>query len=597
MPGFFSEDFIQEVISANDIADVIGDYVQLKRQSSGMVGLCPFHKEKTPSFHVSPDKQLYHCFGCGVGGTVIHFIMQAENFDFVEAVKFLAERAKIPVPENGGNHDNELYERKQRIYQMNRLAARFFYTALFSENAKEAQAYVKKRGLTKDTIRTYGIGYAPDAWDALLRHLEQQGFHRGEIVDAGLAIANEKGKIYDRFRNRLMFPIFDVRGNVIAFSGRILSGDGDGRKYVNSPETPVFSKSKNLFSLNLAKKSGKDSLILVEGQMDVISLYQSGIKNAIATLGTAITSEHAWLISRYAKKVQICYDSDSAGQKATQRAIEKFEGMDVSVSVIEIPQGKDPDEYIKKHSAEAFEDLATAAKNTTEYQLSEMKKKYNLEDIGQKIDFVNEAVNLLADLSNEVERDVHIRALAADIDSSPEAIYAEVRKALYRKNRRRERDTLRDVVKSEQTAERKDRQQGIDHKVSELEAQMLGLLFADRSVYQKFASQMPKEKFSIPLHRSLADEIYSAWESGTAPNAADMMLKFPDADPGQLSGILSQSAKTGESIQAAEDLYQSLQGVWLDRAIEEAAGSGNVTELGNLLKQKKQFEERRRSAQ
>ena len=592
MPGYFSEEFIGEVISANEIVDVISDYVALKKQSSGMVGLCPFHKEKTPSFHVSPDKQLYHCFGCGVGGTVINFIMQAENFDFVEAVKFLAERASIPIPERG-DANNEIYVRKQRIYQMNRLAARFFYKALYSESAKEAQAYVKKRGLKGETLRAYGIGYAPDSWDALLKHLEKEGFHRGEAVDAGLAIANEKGHVYDRFRHRLMFPIIDVRGNVIGFSGRVLTPDAKGMKYINTPETLVFSKGKNIFSLNLAKKSGLDSLILAEGQMDVISLYQSGIKNAIATLGTAITSEQAWLISRYTKKVYICYDSDAAGQKATNRAIEQFKGLDVTVRVIEIPQGKDPDEYLKSHSAEAFEKLNMGAKNTTAYHIAQLKKKYNLEDIQQKIEFSKEAVQVLSELTNEMERDIHIRSLASELDVTEESIRAEVKKASYRRNRNKERETIRDAVKTERTAILKDRQKGVNHILVEAETNLLSLISSERDAYRRLCDKVSPSDFSDPVHRVIAEKVFAAWESGIAPDAAAIVSGLSEEEQPVTSGIFSAVEKTGGGSQAADEAYKQWMIARLDAAIEEAVKSGDVQNMSKYLKQKKELEERR----
>ena len=593
MPGYFSEDFIQEVISSNDIADVISEYTPLKKQSSGMVGLCPFHKEKTPSFHVSPDKQLYHCFGCGVGGTVINFLMQAENFDFVEAVKYLAERASIPIPERGDG-SNERYERKQRIYRMNRLAARFFYKELYTERAKSAQAYVKKRGLNRETLKTYGIGYAPDSWDALLKYLEGEGFHRGEAVDAGLAIMNDKGRVYDRFRDRLMFPVIDVRGNVIGFSGRVLVPDAKGMKYINTPETPVFSKGKNLFSLNLAKKSGQDSLILAEGQMDVISLYQSGIKNAIATLGTAITPEQAWLISRYTKKLYVCYDSDAAGQKATARAIEQFKGLDVSVRIIEIPQGKDPDEFLKTHSAEAFEKLNKDAKNTTSYYIAQLKKKYNLDDIGQKIEFSKEAVELLAGISNEMERDMHIRTLAEELEVTPESIRAEIKKAMYRKDRFKEKSALRDVVKTERTAVLKDRQKGIDHTLTETEARLLSILCMERDAYLKLKSYVKPSDFTLPIHRLIAESVWTAWESGMTPDASAIVSALPEEDQPVASGVFFAAAeKLANGIDAAGEAYARWMTARLDHDIEDAVKSGDIDRVGQLLKQKKEYEERR----
>ena len=358
MAAFYSDELVSEIVAANDIVDIVSAYVRLKRSGSSYMGCCPFHREKTPSFHVSADKQLYHCFGCGAGGSVIQFVMNAEGLDFPDALRFLADRAGIRLPEDGGAGNEERHSRKQQIYSMNRDAARFFRECLLSPEGEAAQTYLTKRGLSGKTIAAFGIGLSPSGWDGLLKHLQKKGYDRSLMVEAGLCIQNEKGHTYDRFRGRVMFPIIDVRGNIIGFGGRILSGDG--AKYMNSPESIVYDKGKNLFALNIAKKSGRGYYILVEGYMDVISLHQAGINAAVAGCGTALTREQARLIAK--GPVYLCYDSDEAGMKACERATEIFKEFETKLRVITIPGAKDADEFIKKHGGEAFEELLKKAK-------------------------------------------------------------------------------------------------------------------------------------------------------------------------------------------------------------------------------------------
>ncbi len=337
----YSEELISEVIGANDIVDVIGMYTALKKSGRGFVGLCPFHSEKTPSFHVSPDKQLYHCFGCGEGGTVLTFVMKAENLDFVEGLKFLADRARIALPEPEANENaDRLFKKKQRLISANTYAAKFFYHCLAaSPEGAQARAYLKERAIAPKTAASFGLGFAPPGRNALINHLKSMGYSESELVDFGLATVRDN-QFVDKFRNRVMFPIIDVRGNVIGFGGRVM--DDSKPKYLNSPETAAFNKRLNLFALNFAKNKKSDALILVEGYMDVISLHQVGINNAVATLGTALTEEQARLIARYAKDVVLCYDTDEAGVKATMRAIEIFSKTDVRVKVLSLSGAKTP---------------------------------------------------------------------------------------------------------------------------------------------------------------------------------------------------------------------------------------------------------------
>ncbi|MBR2503169.1 MAG: DNA primase, partial [Oscillospiraceae bacterium] len=339
--------YIQELLQRNNVYDVISSHVHLKRHGRIYKGLCPFHSEKTPSFTVYPDTQSYYCFGCGAGGDIIRFTMEINGLTYVEAVKALAQQSGMPLPDE----DDKLSRLKSRIYEMNKIAARYFHANLNSEAGKNARIYLRQRQLSDKTIVNFGIGYASDDWQGLCRHLKSKGFTEDEMVSAYLAARSSKGNVYDIFRNRVIFPIIDLRGNVIAFGGRRM-GDEGGPKYLNSGDTPVFKKSNGLFAMNLAKKSGKDTFILAEGYMDVISLHQAGFNNALATLGTALTSQQAKLIADYAKNVVIAYDSDEAGQKATRRAMEIFSKEDVSVNVLQMDGAKDPDEYIKKFGKE-----------------------------------------------------------------------------------------------------------------------------------------------------------------------------------------------------------------------------------------------------
>ena len=370
----FSQDFLQELSDRNPIEDVVGEYVQFtKRSGQNLFGLCPFHSEKTPSFSVSPSKQIYHCFGCGKGGSVINFIMEIENLSFPEAVEFLARRAGMKVPEQQSDPGKP---KRDRLYALNRDAARFFYEQLSTPAGAAAVDYMLRRGITPGTARRFGLGCAPESWDALCSAMKEKGYTERELYDAGLVRRGKKGGVYDAFRGRLMFPVIDVRGNVIAFSGRAL-GDVEP-KYLNSPETPVFSKSHNLFGLNLAKKSKSGYIILVEGNIDVVSLHQAGFDSAVASLGTSLTPEQARLISRFKQEVVIAYDADEAGKKAAQRAIGILEKLELKVRVLTVRGAKDPDEFIKAKGPEAFQNLLAESENHVEYRLDAVRAKHDL---------------------------------------------------------------------------------------------------------------------------------------------------------------------------------------------------------------------------
>ena len=423
MALYFSEDYLQELIDKNDIVEYISRSVHLKRAGSTYKGLCPFHKEKTPSFSVSPDKQLFYCFGCGKGGTVINFAMQQENLDFVEAVKLLAEKCGMELPDDDNRSNENNLKKRQNIYKINSISGRFFYDKLFEQCGVAARDYIAKRQMVQSTVNRFGLGYAPEG-NVLLKYLREQGFTDDEILESGVAGRSENGDIYDRFRNRLMFPIIDIRKNIIGFGGRVL--DDSKPKYLNSPETMAFNKSYNLFGLNLAKNSKEDYLVLVEGYMDVIQLHQHGINTAIATLGTALTPEQARIIKRHKTEVIIAYDSDEAGQKATQRAIELLNEEGLKVRVLTMAGSKDPDEYIKTNGVGAFRKLIEDSQEQIEYKLKKLKLKYNLEDISQKSEYVNMAAREFISIKSPVEQELYVKKISAETGVSAESIFAEM---------------------------------------------------------------------------------------------------------------------------------------------------------------------------
>lgn len=437
IPTAFPDNFINELVARNDIVDVVSGYVRLgKKSGSNMFGLCPFHSEKTPSFSVSPDKQIYHCFGCGKGGGVISFIMEIENLSFKEAVAFLARRANMPLPEQ---EDDRESKKRARMYALNRDAARFFYDQLYAPTGERAREYMARRGISKATATNFGIGFAPDDWSALEKAMREKGYTDNELFDAGLIKRGKNGGWYDTFRDRLMFPVIDVQGRVIGFSGRIL-GD-EGPKYLNSPETSVFNKGRNLFALNLAKKSKSGYILLTEGNIDVVSLHQAGFDAAVASLGTSLTAEQARLISRYTNQVVIAYDNDGAGQKAAQRAIAILEKLDLKVKVLQMTGAKDPDEFIKLKGSEAFARLIEGSENQVEYLLAQVGKKYDLSVDAQKLDYLREAEDLLARRPSAAEREIYCRRIAAEVGISPDVLINEVnsrRKRLLRTAERTE---------------------------------------------------------------------------------------------------------------------------------------------------------------
>lgn len=423
-----SDDFIAELKYRSDISEIASSYMQLKRRGRNLVGLCPFHGEKTPSFNIYTENGSFYCFGCGTGGDVITFIMKIENLDYMEAVKFLAQRAGMTVPEDAV--DDTMSKLRTRVFEANREAARFFYSKLYSPEGKAALSYLKGRALTDNTIKRFGLGYSPNSRFALTNHLKSKGFSDSELLAANLVFKARSGNgVVDRFYDRVMFPIIDLRGNVIAFGGRIMSDLKP--KYLNTSDTIVFNKSQNLFSLNNAKNAGTRRLILCEGYMDVIAVNQAGFADAVATLGTALTTEQAMLMKRYCDEVVICYDADEAGQKATARAISILRNVGLVVRVLTVPDGKDPDEFIRKNGdkgAAAFKNLLDNCGNDVEYRLFKLKQGYDLNTTDGRFAYLSQAVKVLASIDNRMEQDIYASKIAEEVNVSKASIMAEIAK-------------------------------------------------------------------------------------------------------------------------------------------------------------------------
>ena len=428
----YSEEIINEVRQSNDIVDVISQYVHLKRSGRNFFGLCPFHNEKSPSFSVSPDKQIFHCFGCGVGGNVITFVSKIEGLNFVETVQMLAERANIQLPtlENNGDIQKEIL--KDKVYKVNEFAAEYYHQNLYKTQAKIAQEYVKKRQLSNETLKSFRIGFS-GKFNELYQELKKQGFEEREILESGLVNKNDRGQYIDRYRNRLMFPICDVRGRVIAFGGRVL--DDSKPKYINSPENIVYSKGRHLFGLNVAKKGDTKKILIVEGYMDVISLHQRGITNVVASLGTALTEQQGWLLRKNSEQIILSFDSDEAGIKAKLRSIEILQNMGCDLRVLQLEGAKDPDEYILKYGNMRFQNAVDKALSVIEFKVKILKKDLNLENTNDKIKFLNEIAKLISKVDNTIEREVYIEKIAKEYDISKEAIYAEVNKLTYKNSK------------------------------------------------------------------------------------------------------------------------------------------------------------------
>ena len=578
------QDFVDEVISKNDIVDFISQYTTLKRVGNRFQALCPLHNDKkTPSFSVSPDKQLFHCFGCGAGGTVIHFVMAKEGLDFMEAVKLLADKAGVPIPDyrtqNERSQAAAIQKKKKRMYEMNAEAARFFFSCLTAKSGANALEYLRGRGLSNSTIKAFGLGYAPDSWTTLVDFMKSKGYLESELIEGGLAKQRDNGTAYDVFRGRVMFPIMDLRGNVIAFGGRTLKDDQ--AKYLNSPETLVFKKKENLFAMNLAKNSKSGQFLIMEGYMDVISLHQNGFDNAVASLGTAFTPQQADILKRYADKAVLCYDADEAGQKAANRAGEILREKDIKTRVLTITDGKDPDEYINAKGKEMFGLLLDNAESFIEYKISKVEAQYNLEDTVEKLEFLEQIAKILAGIKNPVEREIYIKSTARKTDISPENISAQVQNVLLKQQKNNQQKDLR-REKREFEARTGGRDDLEKMRVYNAEKLLLNLI-CDKSVFSDVATKLNPEDFTEGLHRQLAQKIYSCHKNNQAVNPSAVIAEFSEEETGRISEILFDDKNVDNRKEAAVMPVKIIKSYRIKQAGNHLTAEDDVDKLQEIM--------------
>ena len=558
----FDQRFLDELIARSDIVDVVSGYVALQRKGGNLFGLCPFHNEKTPSFSVSPDKQIYHCFGCKKGGGVINFIMEIENLTFPEAVRFLAKRANLPVPEDDGPQDGADRLRR-RVLELNRDAARWYYDLLCSPEGAAVQAYLDKRQIRKSIAVRFGMGASPDRWDGLLTAMTRRGYTKEELLAAGLVVNGRNGRLYDKFRNRLMLPVIDTRGDVVGFGSRVI--DNSEPKYMNTTETITYSKRRILYGLNLAKKTKRPNIILCEGNLDVVTLHQAGFDNAVASMGTALTVEQTRLLSRFTKELVLCYDNDNAGQLATQRALELLNNSEFSVKVLKLPNrmvdGKptkqDADDFIKNYGPAAFENLLSGSENGVEFRMSQIAARYDLTSDEGRIGYAGEMAEELCRLENAVERDVYTNRAAQTAGLSPEAMKLEVQRAFKRRAARdrkaRERQEL-NLTRSLQPADRAIRYD--DLRSAMAEEGVIRLLMQDDSL---FPDQPPlrEDEFSSPLLGRIYGELWRCRGSGSS--MAALSASLTPEEMSHLTTLLQKPESTANAPQALADYIRIIR--------------------------------------
>ncbi len=561
--AFYSEDVIEEVRAANDIIDVIGNYVNLKRRGASYQGLCPFHREKTPSFSVTPDKQIFHCFGCGVGGNVIRFIMKIENIGFTEAVEFLADRANITLPtydQTFGSISQEELKRRQEakyeMYEINKAAGRFFYENI--EKSNVAQRYIVERRIEPKTVAKFGLGYAL-ADNGLSKHLLSLGFKEENILATGLVGKSDRGILYDKFKERFMFPIFDIRKRLIAFGGRTLESKESMKakgipKYVNSPENLIYSKGHHLYGLNLAKGDNRKlkRILVVEGYMDVISPHQAGITNVVASLGTALTEQQGRLLRRYAEEVVLSYDSDEAGQKAKLRGIEIMQALDVPVKVLKMDGAKDPDEYIIKYGPERFEKLVENSISPVEYKVDMLKKDYNLNDTSQKIIFLTKMAEILSKEDNIIERDVYVDKFSKELNVGKEAIIAEIEKRTIRNSMKTNNwQSTKPIVSN--NVERDKEKDNIEKSIIYI------LTLRNKDLFNILRQTYTYDDVENSVNKELIRKLYNLYESGDIINKDMMSLCETEEESNLLSEILMKNNVRDDTDKFALEIIRKLQ--------------------------------------
>ena len=550
----YSDELIDEIKNNNDIVDVISGYINLKRSGRNFFGLCPFHKEKSPSFAVSPDKQIFHCFGCGVGGNVIHFVSKIENLSFRESLELLANRVNIELPKLESNEDDKTIRLKSKVYEINKIAAEFYHENLYKPTSKIAQDYIKKRKLDNRTLKAFLIGYSGN-FDELYRVLKAKGYQEEEMLASSLIKKTQDGKYIDSFRKRLMFPIQDVRDRVIAFGGRVL--DDSKPKYINSPENIVYSKGRNLFGLNVAKRNDTKQIIIVEGYMDAISLYQRGITNVVASLGTALTEPQGRLLRRHSEKIILGYDADGAGQAAVLRGMEILQNMGCDIRVLQIEGAKDPDEYVIKYGPERFQKCVENAISLVEFKVKMLKRDLNLELTNDKIKFLNEIAKILAKVNNQIEREIYIEKISRDYKISSEAIQAEVNKIMYSNtigSKKLEKPvyTYR-VNKQEESKE-------VSKDILKRENMVIYLLMNEpEKAYTEFKNIITHESFHNKLNQQILIKLYEELEKGNS-NINQILDQLEDDNMiNHLTEIMTYDFEITDINKAIDDLVNTYE--------------------------------------
>ena len=577
----FPASFIDELVARNPIEDVVGQHVALKRAGANMFGLCPFHGEKTASFSVAPDKGIYYCFGCHKGGGVINFQMEIEGLSYPDAVRALAQRVGMQVPED--EQYQSRYKQQERLWALHKEAARFFHSQLYSPAGKMALEYALGRGMSKSILTTFGVGYAPDSWDSLVKAMRAKGYTEQELKDSGLVTVSQKnGNLFDRFRDRLMFPIIDVRGNVIGFGGRIIKKDDNAAKYLNSPETLIFNKRKNLFGLNLAKKSKQGFLILVEGNVDVVALHQFGFDNAIASLGTSLTEEQAALMTRYADQVVLIYDSDKAGQNATQRAIPILEKAGLQVKVLQMRDAKDPDEFLHKFGADKFKMLLEESSNRVEYQLNAIRRKYDLREDDQRVKYIHESADLICTLGSAVQREVYGGRVAEIGKISSDAMKIEVDKAykrrLYRDKKKQEQIDLA-PAKSLQPKSREIRYDNLKSALAEEE--VIAMVLREPAMLDQ-TQGLSAQEFSSSLLGKVYDQLQQRHRQGLGISTAVLT----DLTPDEMShvALIVQRQQSPVNEQAFSDCIRTIRAEHQSAQVKDEQ---DLQALANRLRERK----------
>ncbi len=570
------ESFLQELKARTDITDLVSSYVNLRRSGRNLVGLCPFHHEKTPSFNVYPDNGSFYCFGCGTGGDVITFVRKIENLDYIESVRFLAQRAGLQVPEE--QMDDSMSRLRTRILEINRESARFFHRVLLSETGKPGLDYLIRRGLSMATIRHFGLGFSPPGRFALSDHLKKMGYTDQELIQANVAFQSRSGRIMDRFHSRVMFPIIDLRGNVVAFGGRILTDEKP--KYINTSDTPVYHKSSGLFAMNFAKNNGGQQLILAEGYMDVISLHQAGFTNAMASLGTSLTVEQARLMARYAKEVVVCYDSDSAGQKAASRAIPMLRDAGLLVKVLTIPGNKDPDEYIRSHGDEGkayFKRLLDECGNDVEYRLARLRDSCNVETAEGRVAYLTEAAKLLATLDSQIEQEVYAGKLAEEMSVDKSAILLQMKKQSRQRTRQERQRQFRETQqKVSAIGDQVNPEKSRHLRSANAEEALIAYLFAHPDAAAWVSGQISPEKFSTAFTRRVYDAILGKITNNQPMSLTDLTEVLTSEEISAVARILARyhSVSMGQ-----EDAQEYIQ------VIKQEAGRMSEDQLRNASQQ------------